>query len=162
MHPEFGKVIQKVSEREGRELLHTDIFKAFEGTYLELDNPYGLKDFHVVKRHVNAEVPESKADVESTIDVNGEDIVIEASGNGPLDAFCSALKKGITGDFKLLHYHEHAIDGGSNAKAAAYIEIERPDGTKCWGTGVDTDIIIASIKAVLSSLNRLDAITTVN
>lgn len=162
MHPEFGTVVQKVTEREGRELLHTEIFKAFEGAYLELGNPYSLKDFHVVKRHVNKDVPESQADVESTIDVNGKDVVIEASGNGPLDAFCSALKKGITGDFKLLHYHEHAIDGGSSAKAAAYIEIERPDGTKCWGTGVDTDIIIASVKAVLSSLNRLDALTAVN
>lgn len=162
MHPEFGKVVQKVTEREGRELLHTEIFQAFEEEYLELDQPYGLKDFHVVKRHVNTAIPESQADVEATIDVKGKDVVIDASGNGPLDAFCTALKKGITGDFKLLHYHEHAIDSGSSAKAAAYIEIRRPDGTKCWGTGVDTDIIIASIKAVLSSLNRLDATVAVN
>lgn len=161
MHPEFGKVIQKVSEREGRELLHTEIFKAFEGAYLESDSPYGLKDFHVSKRHVNAEVKESRADVEATIMVNGKDTPIEATGNGPLDAFCSALKKQIVGDFTLLHYHEHAIDGGSSAKAAAYIEIERPNGEKCWGTGVDTDIIIASVKAVLSSLNRLDMIAAV-
>ena len=162
MHPEFGKLVQQVTEREGRELLHTEIFQAFEGAYLELDGPYNLKDFHVVKRHVNAGVTESKADVEATIIVNGDDTSIKASGNGPLDAFCSALKKQITGDFKLLHYHEHAIDGGSSAKAAAYIEIQRPDGKKCWGTGVDTDIIIASIKAVLSSLNRLDVLVDVN
>ncbi|BHH83918.1 2-isopropylmalate synthase [Desulforhopalus sp. 52FAK] len=156
MHPEFGRVVQKVTEKEGRELQHTEIFAAFEDAYLELSSPYSLKDFHVVKRHVNADVTESKADVEATIDVNGEGRPITASGNGPLDAFCSALKQHITGDFKLLHYHEHAIDGGSSAKAAAYIEIQRPDGRKCWGTGIDTDIIIASIKAVLSSLNRLN------
>ncbi|MFT5698820.1 MAG: 2-isopropylmalate synthase [Desulforhopalus sp.] len=162
MHPEFGKVVQKVTEREGRELLHTEIFQAFEGAYLEIDRPYGLKDFNVVKRHVSAEVVESRAEVKATITVNGVDTTIEAKGNGPLDAFCSALKKHITGDFKLLHYHEHAIDGGSSAKAAAYIEIQRPDGKKCWGTGVDTDIIIASIKAVLSSLNRLDMVVDVN
>ncbi|PHR30626.1 MAG: 2-isopropylmalate synthase [Desulfotalea sp.] len=155
MHQEFGKVVQEVTDREGRELLHTDIFKAFEGAYLQRDIPYGLKDFHVTKRHVNAEVPESNANVEATIDVNGKATAIDAAGNGPLDAFCSALKKHITGDFKLLHYHEHAMDGGSSATAAAYIEIQRPDGKRCWGTGVDTDIIIASIKAVLSSLNRL-------
>ena len=158
MHPEFGKVIQKVSEREGRELLHTEIFKAFEGAYLESESPYALKDFHVAKRHVNAEIKESRADVEATILVNGKETPIEATGNGPLDAFCSALKNKIIGDFTLLHYHEHAIDGGSSAKAAAYIEIERPNGEKCWGTGVDTDIIIASVKAVLSSLNRLEMI----
>ncbi len=156
MHPEFGRVVQKVTEKEGRELQHNEIFEAFEDAYLELSNPYSLKDFHVVKRHVNAEVTESQADVEATIDVNGESRAISASGNGPLDAFCSALKQQITGDFKLLHYHEHAIDGGSSAKAAAYIEIQRPDGGRCWGTGIVTDIIIASIKAVLSSLNRLN------
>lgn len=156
MHPEFGKVVQKVTEREGRELLHTEIFEAFEGAYLELNSPYILQDFHVVKRHVNADVAESKADVEATVTTRGQISKISASGNGPLDAFCSALKEQVTGDFKLLHYHQHAIDGGSSAKAAAYIEIQRPDGKKCWGTGVDTDITIASIKAVLSSLNRLE------
>ena len=81
---------------------------------------------------------------------------VAASGNGPLDAFCSALKQKVTGDFTLTSYHEHALTGGSSAKAAAYIEIQLPNGQVSWGTGVDTDIIIASIKAVLSSLNRLE------
>jgi 2-isopropylmalate synthase len=88
--------------------------------------------------------------------VHGRETTISASGNGPLDAFCSALKQKITGDFTLTSYHEHALNGGSSARAAAYIEIQAPDGSVCWGTGVDTDIIIASIKAVLSSLNRLE------
>ena len=120
MHPEFGKFVQKVTEREGRELLHTEIFEAFEGAYLELSSPYTLKDFHVIKRHVNTEIVESRADVEATIDVNGESTAINASGNGPLDAFCSALKKQITGDFKLLHYHEHAIDAVSYTHLRAH------------------------------------------
>ncbi len=154
MHPEFGTVVQKVTDTEGRELSHKDIYATFETEYLSLNSPYELKDFHVVKRHVNAEVPESAADVEATIVVDGRDVAIAASGNGPLDAFCTALKNGVTGDFKLQKYHEHALNGGSSARAAAYIEIRNPDGKACWGTGVDTDIIIASIKAVLSSLNR--------
>ncbi|TKB09069.1 2-isopropylmalate synthase [Desulforhopalus sp. IMCC35007] len=155
MHPEFGQMVQKVTEKEGRELLHNEIFQTFEDAYLGIEEPYALVDFHVAKRHVAANASGSRAEVEATITADGETIKIADIGNGPLDAFCSALKKQITGDFSLLHYHEHAIDGGSSAKAAAYIEIERPDGKKCWGTGVDTDIIIASIKAVLSSLNRL-------
>lgn len=156
MHPEFGTVIQKVTDREGRELKHSEIYEAFTNVYLNSDAPFRLEDFHVVKRHIQNKEKESRAEVTATVNVNGESINLSATGNGPLDAFCSAIKAKVTGDFKLLHYHEHAIDAGSGAKAAAYIEIRRPDGKSCWGTAVDTDIIIASVKAVLSSLNRLD------
>ncbi len=154
MHPEFGKIIQKVTEVEGRELQHEEIFSAFEKEYLKINAPYALQAFNVVKRHINTGSVESRADIEATLMVNGEERTISAIGNGPLDAFCSALKKEVTGDFRLTAYHEHAMNGGSSAQAAAYIEIKAPNGSLNWGTGTDTDIIIASIKAVLSSLNR--------
>jgi len=156
MQPEFGKIVQAVTDREGRELLHQEIYTTFENEYLSLSSPYELHTFNVVKRHINVGEKESRADVEAVLLVNGEETTISASGNGPLDAFCSALKQQVTGDFKLTSYHEHALNGGSSAKAAAYIEIKAPSGIVSWGTGVDTDIIIASIKAVLSCLNRLD------
>lgn len=154
MQPEFGKVIQDVTEQEGRELLHKEIYSTFENEYLLVNKPYELKNFQVVKRHVSSNVIESQAEVEATISVDGTEVTISDKGNGPLDAFCTGLKKTVTGDFKLQEYHEHALNGGSSARAAAYIEIRNPDGRIFWGTGVDTDIIIASIKAVLSSLNR--------
>jgi len=156
MQPEFGRIIQAVTDREGRELLYSEIFATFESEYLTTTNPYDLDSFNVVKRHINKGGKGSQADVEATLLVHGRETTISASGNGPLDAFCSALKQKITGDFTLTSYHEHALNGGSSAKAAAYIEIQAPNGSVCWGTGVDTDIIIASIKAVLSSLNRLE------
>ena len=154
MHPEFGGVIQKKTDQEGRELLHREILKAFEEAYLYARKPYALKAFNVVKRHLDSAEKQSFAKVEADIEVNGEVMTIKEEGNGPLDAFCTALKKEITGDFRLCSYHEHALNGGSSARAAAYIEIEQPEGRKTWGVGVDTDIIIASIKAVLSCLNR--------
>jgi len=157
MQPEFGKIIQAVTDREGRELQRSEIFETFENEYLTLSHPYELDSFNVVKRHINKGGKGSRADVEAMLLVHGRETTISASGNGPLDAFCSALKQKITGDFTLTSYHEHALNGGSSAKAAAYIEIKAPDGSVCWGTGVDTDIIIASIKAVLSSLNRLES-----
>jgi len=155
MHPEFGKIIQGVTEKEGRELRHAEIYNAFEKEYLAVRTPYELKAFNVVKRHVSANDEASHAAVEAILLVNGHEVTVAAAGNGPLDAFCSALKNGVTGEFKLSSYDEHALNGGSSAKAAAYIELESPDGKVSWGAGVDTDIIIASIKAVLSSLNRL-------
>ena len=157
MHPEFGKIIQLVTDREGRELQHNEIYNVFEREYLTIKTPYKLKAFNVVKRHISESENGngSHADIEATLLAHGKEITVSASGNGPLDAFCSALKKDVTGDFTLTSYDEHALNGGSSSKAAAYIEIQGPGGDVAWGTGVDTDIIIASIKAVLSSLNRL-------
>lgn len=155
MQPEFGKIIQAVTDREGRELQRDEIFTTFENEYLTLNDPYDLDSFNVVKRHINKGGKGSQADVEAILLVHGKEMTVSASGNGPLDAFCSALKQKVAGDFTLTSYHEHALNGGSSAKAAAYIEIKAPNGVAYWGTGVDTDIIIASIKAVLSSLNRM-------
>ncbi len=154
MHPEFGTIVQQLTDKEGRELQQKEIWAAFEQAYLSANTPYSLKGFNVVKRHLDDVEKLSSADVEAQIRINDEEQAIKATGNGPLDAFCSALKKDVTGDFTLCSYHEHALNGGSSARAAAYIEIEKPEGNKTWGVGVDTDIIIASIKAVLSALNR--------
>jgi 2-isopropylmalate synthase len=156
MQPEFGKIIQAVTDREGRELQRSEIFTTFESEYLTLSDPYDLDSFNVVKRHINKGGKGSQADVEAILLVHGKETSVSARGNGPLDAFCAALKQKVTGDFTLTSYHEHALNGGSSAKAAAYIEIHDPNGLAYWGTGVDTDIIIASIKAVLSSLNRME------
>lgn len=158
MHPEFGKIIQTVTDREGRELQHNEIYDVFAREYLTVKKPYELLAFNVVKRHISKDEAGSQATIEATLLADGREITVFASGNGPLDAFCTAMKRDVTGEFKLCHYDEHALNGGSSAKAAAYIKIEMPDGVSRWGTGVDTDIIIASIKAVLSSLNRLQMI----
>jgi 2-isopropylmalate synthase len=154
MHPEFGRVIQKVTDREGRELQMEEIWAAFKEEYLSLTRPYGLVSFNVRKQHVDCDEAGSSADVEAVINVNGEPKTVTASGNGPLDAFCSALKEGLGCEFTLCGYHEHALTKGSSSKAVAYIETEYPEGRRFWGAGVDTDILVASIKATLSSLNR--------
>ncbi len=156
MHPEFGRIIQGVTDREGRELLHSEIYKVFEKEYLAVRAPFELKTFNVSKQHISESDEASHATVEAVLSVRGEEKTVAASGNGPLDAFCAALKATVTGEFKLSSYDEHALNGGSSAKAAAYIEIESGEGKVSWGAGVDTDIVIASIKAVLSSLNRLE------
>ncbi|MBA3008322.1 MAG: 2-isopropylmalate synthase [Proteobacteria bacterium] len=154
MHPEFGGVIQKLTDRDGRELQLAEVWAAFKEEYLTVVRPYGLTSFNVLKRHVDADEESSSADVEAVISVNGESQTVSAIGNGPLDAFCEALKQGLGCEFTLCGYHEHALTKGSSSKAVAYIETEYPDGRKVWGAGVDTDIIIASIKATLCSLNR--------
>ncbi len=157
MHPEFGALVQKVTDREGRELSPQEIFSVFNEEYLAFTGSLYLKDYNVIKRLIQTDdgMEKSRAEVEATVVADGVEKQFSASGNGPLDAFCSGLKKHVTGDFTLLQYDEHALEDTSSATAAAYIQIKRPDGRSCWGVGKDTDIIIASVKAVLNSVNRL-------
>ncbi len=154
MHPEFGAIIQKVSDAAGRELQVSEIWDSFESEYLQKRTPYSLHSFHVVKRHIDSDARGTYAEVEAEIDVDGRRKSIKAEGNGPLDAFCEALRSGVTGKFILSSYHEHALSKSSSSEAVAYIQLTMVDGSQKWGVGIDTDIIIASIKAVLSALNR--------
>ncbi len=156
MHPEFGALVQRVTDREGRELGHQEIFDVFADNYLAVDAPFVLQSYNVTKRLTLLEVgrEKSRAQIEAIVLVDGVEKQFVAGGNGALDAFCSGLKEHVCGDFTLLQYHEHALDDTSSATAAAYIQLNQ-NGKTCWGTGKDTDIIIASVKAVLNSLNRL-------
>ena len=156
MHPEFGALVQTVTDKEGRELAHEEILGVFEKEYLSDNGPYRLEDYNVLKRYKQESdgVLKSFAEVDAAIICADKTATFTTSGNGPLDAFCKGLKEHVTGDFNLIHYHEHALTDSSSAAAAAYIEIRRPDGRSAWGVGIDTDIIIASVKAVINSLNR--------
>jgi 2-isopropylmalate synthase len=154
MQPEFGAVIQRIADKLGRELFNHEIESAFTQEYLSCMQPYDLKGFNVVKRHFGSSELRSSAEIEAYLNIAGESKVLKALGNGPLDAFCNAIKEEVTGPFILKKYHEHALNSGSNATAVTYIEIKHPNGKRYWGAGIDTDIIVSSIKAVLSSLNR--------
>ena len=92
MHPEFGAVVQAVTDQAGRELARSEIEETFKKEYLTIKKPYELKSFNVTKRHFDDNESPSSANIEATILVNGEAKEISAQGNGPLDAFCSALK----------------------------------------------------------------------
>ncbi|MBM9512084.1 2-isopropylmalate synthase [Desulfobulbus marinus] len=156
MHPGFGRVVQEIADAQGDELSPDMIFHAFEKEYLFNSTGYALKAFNVLKRHLDNDEESSTAEVEAMLEVHGEEKWIEAVGNGPLDGFCQGLRDTLGLDFTLHAYHEHALTRGSSSKAVTYIEIYDQDNESWWGAGVDTDIIISSIKALLSALNRSD------
>ncbi|WP_028584095.1 2-isopropylmalate synthase [Desulfogranum mediterraneum] len=157
MHPGFGRVIQEVADASGDELSPEVIFHTFEKEYLLNANGFVLKAFNVIKRHLDDDEEQSTAEVEAMLEVHGQETWVEAVGNGPLDAFCEGLRNSLGMGFTLHSYHEHALTRGSSSKAVSYIEIIDQDQEGWWGAGVDTDIIISSIKALLSALNRSDA-----
>ncbi len=151
MHVEFGKVIKDLSDARGGEILSTELFAAFEQEYLKRTAPLALRQFEC---RVNIETtgPDSVECVAS-VDVNGIVQNIHAYGNGPIDAFVRALNESNIATFTLHSYTEHAIGEGAETQAVSYIQLETVAGN-FFGAAVDTNIEIASIKAVLSALNR--------
>ena len=154
MQAGFGRVIQEATDRAGGELALEVVQHTFEKEYLLNEGCYQLKSFNVTKRHIDQNEELSTADVEAVIIFDGEEVEVKGAGNGPLDAFCDALKQESGLVFSLHSYHEHALTRGSSSRAVAYIEIINEHQESWWGAGLDTDIIIASIKALLSALNR--------
>ncbi|PIE59101.1 MAG: 2-isopropylmalate synthase [Desulfobulbus propionicus] len=156
MRPGVGRVMQEVADACGDELSADMIFHVFEKEYLFNSNGFSLKSFNVLKRHLDDQEELSTAEVEAVVHIHENETTVKAIGNGPLDAFCQALRDECGLRFTLHSYHEHALTRGSSSKAVTYIEIWDEDDESWWGAGVDTDIIISSIKALLSALNRSD------
>ncbi len=154
MHPGFGRVIQRLTDACGEELSPEMVFHAFEKEYLLRQNGYRLKAFEVIKRHFDREEEDSHAEIAAVLEHKGQEKKIRAAGNGPLDAFCSALRHDLGLDFSLHSYHEHALTRGSSSRAVSYIEIIDSKAESWWGAGVDSDIIVASIKSLLSAIDR--------
>lgn len=152
MHREFADVIQKISETEGGEVAPARIMDAFREEYLTKKSPYEFISAKVEDDH-----DEEETKVTLVFKYNGEEIVSEARGNGPIDAVRLAIHQSIgVMDIAILDYDEHALSEGSHAKAAAYIHMrDNRTGNVTFGVGVSGNITRASIRAIFSALNRL-------
>lgn len=152
MHIEFGKIINDIADARGEELTPQQIHQTFVRTYLEAAKPFQLVAFRT-QTHL-AEGQEQGVECIAKINVNGATHEVTAIGNGPIDAFMLAIKEELVPDFQLVTYAEHSLGQGSEAEAIAYIQIKTPSGATFFGAATDTNIERASIKAILSSLNR--------
>ena len=102
--------------------------------------------------HQSSSVVDGKHKLAAAISVDGETQDVEGTGNGPISAFCAALASvGI--DARVLDYAEHALTEGTDAQAASYVEVET-GGQVLWGVGIDTNTATASMRAILSAVNR--------
>ena len=142
---EFSRVIQAHTDDEGGEVSPSRMWEIFAAEYLAGDSV-------VLLDHQTSSVVESKNVLAAEVRVDGVAREVEGSGNGPISAFCDALASvGI--EARVLDYTEHALTSGSDAQAAAYVECEI-GGQVLWGVGVDTNTVSASMRAVLSAVNR--------
>jgi 2-isopropylmalate synthase len=147
---EFSRAVQKVADASGREVAAADIHAIFTQEYFDQVTPFAYGAHKMVE--------DSSKDEPVQVDVelfeNGARINRKGGGNGPIDAFVHAL--GL--DIKLMDYHEHAIGSGADARAACYVELRLANGPTLFGAAIDSNILTASFKAVLSAVNRQLAI----
>lgn len=154
MHKEFGEIIQGITEKVG-EIAPKVIMDKFTEEYLEEKGPFKLIKFKVEDNDGIEESGENTK-IKITIAYDGEEKTVEAKGNGPIDSLKKALVKSKLVETSIMDYIEHSLGEGSEAKAAAYVEMKRIDTQETtFGVGVDSNITVASIKAVFSAINRL-------
>jgi 2-isopropylmalate synthase len=150
---EFSRVIQQRTDAEGGEVSSEEIWSVFRSEYLEREAPLRLDSVHT------SSAAGEKDALTVNVYVDGEVRTLEGSGNGPIEAFVTAINElpraGLGGGFdvRVLDYHEHALSSGGDALAAAYVECAVGDEV-LWGVGVDANIVTASLKAVVSAVNR--------
>ncbi|MFF7751341.1 2-isopropylmalate synthase [Streptomyces sp. NPDC007971] len=150
MQIEFSRLIQAKTDAEGGEITPKEIWAVFQDEYLpNPDNPWGRIQVRNGQSTTDTDGVDTLT-VEATVD--GEDTVLTGSGNGPISAFFDALQS-IGIDVRLLDYQEHTMSEGASAQAASYIECAIDDKV-LWGIGIDANTTRASLKAVVSAVNR--------
>ena len=147
MREAMGYAAKDVSDHLHKELKPDEIFEIFKEKFEGLTTPFQVTEAHF-KQHngIIAEV---------TVMHNGVEKKAIASGNGRLDAVSNALKKQFRLDYSLQTYQEHALEKSSSSRAIAYVGIANKDGKTFWGAGVNQDIIVASIDALVTAINNM-------
>ncbi len=151
MQPEFSAVVQNITDSEGGEVNSKNMWDIFASTYLDLDTPLELGNYHIDA----AEAEDQDTRVAATVTYEGTQREIEGAGNGPIAAFANALEQ-IGIDFEVQDYSQRARTAGDDADAACYIYAD-VDGTSAWGVGIAGSTTRASLEAIVSAVNRSTA-----
>jgi len=148
MHKEMGRIVNDLADSKGAELAPQDILESFRKEYLE------QPEAAVSLRHFKTTERDSTVRCEAGLVIDGEALSLTGSGNGPIDAFVRALGTTRIPKFDVASYSEHSLGTGAEARAVSYIQIRTDRGHTLFGAGVDTNIELASIKAIISAVNR--------
>lgn len=150
---EFSRVVQQATDDSGKEMSAEEIWGAFQAEYLSRDTPLRLNSVHT------SSAAGEKDQLTVNVYVDGELHELHGTGNGPIAAFVDAINglrevnPAWDWDVRVLDYNEHALSSGGDAIAAAYVECV-VGGEVLWGVGLDPNIVTASLRAVVSAINR--------
>ena len=156
MMAEIGYMMKDISDKRHEELAPAEIFEAFRKEYINDFTPIDITD--ATFSHFSSTKDDNEVyGVRMRVVIDGQTYNLEAEGNGRLDAVSNALRKTeYHFDYKFVTYSEHAISADSNSKAAAYVCIADKNDNYYWGVGTHADIILASVNALVSALNRMN------
>jgi 2-isopropylmalate synthase len=143
---EFSGAVQKMTDSEGGEVSPQQMWDMFASEYLALATPL------VLQRHRLSDDGQGHDEIAAVVEVEGDPHEVTGNGNGPIAAFVDALAS-VGYDVRVLDYTEHALTAGDDARAAAYVECAVGERV-LWGVGVDSSIVTASLRAVVSAINR--------
>ncbi|HEU0199791.1 MAG TPA: 2-isopropylmalate synthase [Burkholderiaceae bacterium] len=144
---EFSSVVQAVTDDSGKEVTADEIWSLFCAEYLAPEQPYAYRSHHVEEHAQGVELTAQWR-------VDGRHVRQSGRGNGPIDAFVDAVVQ-VTGlPVRVLDYHERSLGAGAGAAAVAYVEMQVGNGRTLFGVGIDPNIVTASLKAIVSGLNR--------
>lgn len=146
MQIEFSQVIKTETDRSGLEVSAAQIYSILDNEYLKAVTPYALQ-----KHRIQEE--DGTCTLITEVSANGVTKSWSGCGNGPLEALVASLPMPV----EIMDYHQHAIGSGSDAQAAAFIELRLPEQRPVFGVGIDSNITTASIRALFSALNRAQA-----
>lgn len=144
---EFGYYIKNISDHKHAELMPNEVKDIFDRDFVNLKTPLEVNDYHFTR---NGQIVSAYLDVT----FNGEQFDISGKGNGRLDSVANAIRKHFKIDFDIEDYSEHSLSIGSASKAVAYVQMTDEDNEHRFGVGVDDDIILASVYALFSAVNR--------
>lgn len=142
-----GYLVKGISDRKHKELLPDEVYEIFRNNFVDIISPLKITEAHYVQNN----------GIEATVSLeyNGRKAVAANSGNGRLDAVSNAVRSYTGINYSINTYTEHALEVGSGSKAVSYVEVISEDGKSFWGTGIDNDIIMSSVKALVSAVNNL-------
>ena len=148
MKEDFGYTVKGKSDHLHKELSPSEVLTIFQDTYVNIDAPIKLVEVHFTQ------VPGKGIETKLTIERNGVLKHYSGAGNGRLDAVSNAIMKHFDIDYSIISYEEHSLQLGSNSQAVAYVGIETEDKKVTCGSGINDDIIDASVLALISAVNR--------
>lgn len=143
----MSQKIQKIADESGKEISSSEIWKIFEENFLKPQNNFAYQSHtSSTKDDIN--------ELEVKMILDSKEVIITGKGNGPIDSFVNGLSKELGINIKISDYHQSAISSGSDAQAAAYIELEQ-DGETRWGVGINPNTTRASFEAIIVGLSKL-------